>query len=251
MISRFTNQGRLRRTRLAHVSFALIFLSCASSMVSAAPGGSTLSGKVILNGASPKPKPLDLSKEPACAQMHAANPLFPESLVLGPGNEIRNVVVYISEGAPYPGPVPATPVTFDQQGCQYTTHVLAFRAGQEVKISNSDPLSHNIHPLAKLNREWNKIQPPRTPPFAYAYENEEFIPVKCNLHPWMEGYFAVLRTPYFAVTGDDGSFVLSDLPPGRYTITAWHETLGTQSREIEIKSSGGPQTLNFTFTARP
>lgn len=237
--------------RLANIFLAMALLSCAPQALLAAPGGATLSGKVTLSGALAKPKPLDLSKEPACAQLHASNPLVSESLVVGPGNAVRNVVVYISEGAPYPGPVPSTPVLFDQQGCQYTTHVLAFRAGQEVKISNSDPLSHNIHPLAKVNREWNKLQPPRTPPFAYAYENEEFIPVKCNLHPWMQGYFVVLRTPYFAVTGDDGSFALPELPPGRYTITAWHETLGTLSQEIEIKSSGEPQTLNFTFTAKP
>jgi hypothetical protein len=237
--------------RLARVSFAMLLLSCVPFTLIAAPGGTKVSGKVTLNGAPAKPKPYDLSKEPACARMRAANPLFPESLVIGPGNSVRNVVVYISAGAPYPGPVPATPVIFDQQGCQYTAHVLAFRAGQEVKISNSDPLPHNIHPLAKVNREWNKIQPAGTPPFAYSYENEEFIPVKCNLHPWMQGYFVVLRTPYFAVTGDDGIFALADLPPGRYTITAWHETLGTQSQEIEIKSSGEPQTLNFTFTAKP
>ena len=237
--------------RRAYISLAMVLLSCEPITLFAAPGGTKLSGKVTLTGAPAKPKPLDLSKEPACVQMHAANPLFPESLIVGPGNSVRNVVVYISEGAPYPGPVPTTPVIFDQQGCQFTTHVLAFRAGQEVKISNTDPLSHNIHPLAKVNREWNKIQPARTPPFSYAYENEEFIPVKCNLHPWMQGYFAVLRTPYFAVTGDDGSFTLPDLPPGRYTITAWHETLGTQSREIEINYSGEPQTLNFTFTAKP
>jgi plastocyanin len=237
--------------RLAYASFTAFLLSCAPCALFAAPGGTKLSGKVTLNGSPARPRPLDLSKEPACAQMHAANPLFPESLVLGSGNSVRNVVVYISVGAPYPGPVPAAAVTFDQQGCQYTTHVLAFRAGQEVKISNNDPLSHNIHPLAKVNREWNKIQPAGTPPFAYSYENEEFIPVKCNIHPWMQGYFVVLKTPYFAVTGDDGSFALLDLPPGRYTITAWHETLGTQSREIEINSSGEPQTLNFTFTAKP
>ena len=237
--------------RMVHIFLAVVFLSCVPFTLFAAPAGTKVSGKVTLSGTPAKPKPLDLSKEPACAQMHAAVPIFPESLVLGSGNSVRNVVVYISEGAPYPGPVSASPVLFDQQGCQYTTHVLVFRVGQEVKISNSDPLSHNIHPLAKVNREWNKIQPPRTPPVAYAYENEEFISVKCNLHPWMQGYFVILRTPYFAVTGDDGSFVLPDLPPGRYTITAWHETLGTKSQEVEIKSSGEPQTLNFIFTAKP
>ena len=231
---------------------AMALFGCVpTALLATPPGGTKLSGKVTLSGPAAKPQPLDLSKEPACAQMHAANPLASESLLLGSGNAIRNAVVYISEGAPYPGPAPTTPVLFDQQGCQYTTHVLVFRVGQEVKISNSDPLSHNIHPLAKVNREWNKIQPARTPPFAYTYENEEFIPVKCNLHPWMQSYFVVLRTPYFAVTGDDGTFVLPDLPPGHYTITAWHETLGTQSHEIEINSSGEPQTLNFTFTAKP
>jgi hypothetical protein len=237
--------------RLVDILFATILLAGAGLMSSAATAGTRVSGKVTLNGSPAKPKPLDLSKEPACARMHAANPLFPESLVLGPGNAIRNVVVYISAGAPYPGPVPSTPALFDQEGCHYTTHVLAFRTGQEVKISNSDPLSHNIHPLAKVNREWNKIQPAGTPAFAYSYENEEFIPVKCNLHSWMQGYFIVLKTPYFAVTGDDGGFALPELPAGHYTITAWHEALGTQSQEIEIKSSGEPQTLNFTFTAKP
>jgi hypothetical protein len=251
MISGFTKARVFSPPRPALVSFATMLLWCVPAALLATPGGTKISGKVTLNGAPAKPKPLDLSKEPACAQMHAANPLVSDSLLLGPGNAIRNAVVYISEGAPYPGPAPTTPVLFDQQGCQYTTHVLVFRVGQEVKISNSDPLSHNIHPLAKVNREWNKIQPARTPPFAYAYENEEFISVKCNLHPWMQGYFVILRTPYFAVTGDDGSFVLPDLPPGRYTITAWHETLGTQSHEIEINYSGEPQTLNFTFTAKP
>ena len=251
MTSGFTNARGFHPLRLARVFFAVTLFCSVSAALLAAQGGTKLSGRVTLNGPVAKPKPLDLSKEPACAQMHAANPLASESLLLGPGNAIRNVVVYISEGAPYPGPAPTTPVLFDQQGCQYTTHVLVFRVGQEVKISNSDPLSHNIHPLAKVNREWNKIQPPRTPPFAYTYENEEFISVKCNLHPWMQGYFVVLRTPYFAVTGDDGGFVLPDLPPGRYTITAWHEMLGTQSHEIEIRSSGEPQILNFTFTAKP
>jgi hypothetical protein len=105
--------------------------------------------------------------------------------------------------------------------------------------------------LAKINREWNKIQPSGTPGFAYSYENEEFIPVKCNLHPWMQGYFIVLSTPFFSVTGDDGGFTLPELPAGHYTISAWHETLGTQSQEIDIKPGGDPQSLNFTFTAKP
>ena len=226
----------------------LVFGTPAS--VCAAPTGATISGKVILKGMPPKPRPLDLSKEPDCVKMHAKNPLFAESVVSGPDNTLQNVVVYVSAGPPETAPPPLRPAPFDQQDCHYTTHVLALRSGQEIKISNNDPFSHNIHPLAKINREWNRIQPPGTPPFTYSYESEEFIPVKCNIHPWMQGYFAVLKTSHFAVTGEDGSFRLPDLPPGKYTITAWQESYGTQHQEITITGSES-QTVNFAFTAKP
>lgn len=228
------------------IAFLAMFLPFQSFF---APGG-TISGRVTLSGAPPKSKPFDLSKEPECVKMHASNPLYPETVLIGPGNTLRNVVVYISAGASDNSPVPSTPVSFDQQGCHYTTHVLAFRVGQEVRISNSDPFAHNIHPLAKVNREWNKMQPPGTPPFSYAYDHEEFIHIKCNIHPWMDGYFVVLKTSHFALTGEDGRFSLPDLPPGQYTVSAWHEIYGTQSKEITV-TSGESESLDFTFSARP
>ncbi len=210
----------------------------------------TISGKVILKGSPPKAKPLDLSKEPACVKIHSGGALLSETVVTGPESSLENVVVYISAGVPDNSSAPALPVTFDQYNCHYTTHVLALHAGQEIKISNSDPFSHNIHPLAKINREWNRIQPPGTPPFSYSYENEEFIPVKCNIHPWMQGYFVVLKTSHFAVTHEDGKFRLPDLPAGKYTVTAWHESLGTQSKEIAV-TGGESLSLDFTFIAKP
>ena len=235
---------------LAKAGLTALAMLIVSPQGAPAPAGGTLSGKVTLSGSAPKGKPLDLSKEPECVKMHAADPLMAENVVVGTGNMLRNVVVYISGGSVDQVPSPSNAVVYDQQGCHYTTHVLAFRVGQEVKISNSDPFSHNIHPIAKINREWNKIQPAGTPPFSYAYDREEFIPVKCNIHPWMQGYFAVLRTSHFAVTGDDGRFTLSDLPPGHYTVTAWHETYGTQIQEVTI-TGGDSQTINFVFTAKP
>jgi len=214
------------------------------------PGNGSVSGKVTLNGAPPKPaKPLDLSKEPDCVKLRASNPLYSETVLTGPGNSLRNVVVYISSGDTE-NALPPSAAIFDQQGCHYSTHVLALRIGQEVKISNSDPFSHNIHPLAKINREWNKMQPPGTPPFSYAYDREEFIPIKCNIHPWMSGYFAVLKTSHYMVTGDDGRFNLPNLPPGRYTVTAWHEMYGTQSKDVTISGSES-LSLDFAFTAKP
>jgi hypothetical protein len=214
------------------------------------PGSGSVSGKVTLNGTPPpKSKPLDLSKEPECVKLRGSNALYTENVVTGPGNSLANVVVYISAGDSENVPPPATVAIYDQKGCHYSTHVLALRVGQELKISNSDPFSHNIHPLAKVNREWNKMQPPGTPPFSYAFDREEFIPVKCNIHPWMAGYFVVLKTIHFMVTGDDGRFTLPDLPPGHYVITAWHEHYGTQSRDLTISGSES-QSLDFTFTAK-
>jgi plastocyanin len=229
---------------------ALTLVLCATPLgVSANSGGGSVSGQVTLNGAPPKPKTLDLSKEPDCVKLHASNPLLSENVVVGAGNSLRNVVVYISAGDSEAAATAAPTVLYNQQGCHYTTHVLAVRVGQEVKISNNDPFSHNIHPLAKVNREWNRMQPPGTPPFSYAFDREEIIPVKCNIHPWMSGYFAVLKTSHFMVTGDDGRFTLPNLPPGHYVITAWHEQYGTVSKEVTI-SGAESQSIDFAFTAR-
>ena len=236
--------------RVLSALFFIFFLALFPVQLSANPGA-RLAGHVTLNGSIAKPKPLDVSKEPICAKLHASEPLYPESILLGPGNGLRNVVVYVSGGAPPAGPAPSNAVIFDQLDCHYATHVLAFRVGQEVKISNSDPLSHNIHPLAKVNREWNKIRPAGTPAFSYAYDSPEFISVKCNIHPWMSGYFAVINTSFFAVTGADGQFELPELPPGRYTLTAWHEALGTQTQDITIGPGGEAPPVNFTFSSKP
>jgi hypothetical protein len=236
--------------RLAGVFLAVSIAMGSPDILRAAPDGATISGKVSYRGNASKLKPVDMAKQPECVKMHANHPLFPESFVSGIGNSLQNVVVYISAGPPDNDPTPLRPALFDQKDCHYTTHVLALHVGQEISISNSDPFSHNIHPIARINREWNRIQPPGTPAFSYSYEKEEFIPVKCNIHPWMQGYFAVLKTKHFAVTGEDGSFRIPDLPAGKYTITAWQESYGTQSQEITVNGAE-TQTVNFVFTIQP
>ena len=236
----------MRLERLCIAALAIL-----SIPAMAGPGGGVITGRVTYTGTPAKPDPINMSKQAECVRLYS-KPLMTEKVVTGPGNTLQNVVVYISAGESESegSPVPATPVNFDQQNCRYTTHVLAFRAGQDVNISNSDPFSHNIHPLAKTNREWNRIQPASTPPFSYSYEHEEFIPVKCNIHSWMQAYFVVLKTSHFAVTGEDGQFKLPELPPGRYTVTAWHEIYGTRRQEISI-AGGETATLNFVFQATP
>jgi hypothetical protein len=220
----------------------------ASSATFAGPGGGTVSGKVTYEGTPAKQKTIDMSKEPSCAKDYPAPPVT-ETVVTGPGNALDNVVVYISAGAPDDA-APSTPVVFTQKGCRYLPHVLAFQVNQELKVLNEDQTSHNIHPLAKINREWNKSQPPGTPPIVDKYDKMEFIPVKCNVHPWMHGTFAVLKNSHYAISTGGGGFTLPNLPPGKYTITAWHESYGEQTQDVTIAGTE-TQTVNFTFKAKP
>jgi len=218
---------------------ALAIILCPSVLVAG-----TISGKVSYSGTAPKARTIDMSQEPVCAQQHAS-PLPAETVVTGTNQGLANVVVYVSAGARDENQAPAQAVVFDQKGCQYVPHVLVIQVGQEVRVMNSDQTSHNVHPVAKLNHEWNKSQPPGAKPIVESYDKEEFIPVKCNVHPWMRGYFVVLKTSHYDVSREDGGFKLPNLPPGKYTITAWHEVFGTRTAEVTI---GGSETKSVTFT---
>ena len=208
----------------------------------------TISGKVTYTGTPAKQKTIDMSEEPSCAKQHAA-PVTVETVVTGANKSLQNVVVYISAGANDEGQVPPQAVTLEQKGCQYIPHVVVLHTGQELKIVNSDQTSHNIHPLAKVNREWNKSQPPGAPPISEKYDKPEFISVKCNVHPWMRGYFAVLKTSHYDISKGDGAFTLPNLAPGKYTITAWHEEYGPQTADVTI-TGDETKEVNFSFKAR-
>ena len=221
----------------------LTFLVCTSMAFAG-----TVSGKVTYTGTPAKPKPIDMSKEPTCAKQHAT-PVTTETVVTGANNSLENVVVYISAGANDEGQVPPQAVSYEQKGCQYIPHVLPMHVNQELKISNADQTSHNIHPIPKINREWNKSQPPGTPPISEKYDKAEFFPVKCNIHPWMHGWFVVLNTSHYDLSKGDGEFKLPNLPPGKYTITAWQEDYGTQTADVTI-TGNETKEVNFSFKAK-
>jgi len=217
-----------------------------------APGhraaGGTISGKVTYTGTPPKARPIDMSKEPSCVAQHPT-PVTTQDAVTGAGNSVDYVVVYISAGDE--GAAAATDtVRYEQKGCQYIPHVAVMQVHQPLAVLNDDPTSHNIHPLAKVNAEWNKSQPKGAPPIHTSWDQPEFIAVKCNVHPWMHGYFVVLKTPHSTITDSTGAFKLQGLPAGKYTVTAWHERFGTQSQEVTVAGSE-TKTANFVLTARP
>jgi len=228
-----------------------VFIVVAGFLSAGMPGSSaqntaSVSGTVKFKGIAPHPSRIDMSFDPNCAKAHAT-PAFTQDVVVGGGGGLENVVVYVADGlngAPPEGDPP--PAVLEQKGCVYQPRVMALQANQKLEIKNDDATSHNIHPMPVNNREWNKTQPPGVP-IEESFAREEIaIPVKCNIHPWMRGYIAVFKHPFFAVTDKDGNFDLKNLPPGTYTITAWHEKLGTQSQKVTV-AAGQPSKLEFTF----
>jgi plastocyanin len=209
----------------------------------------TVTGSIKLEGMPPKPRNINMAAEPNCAKQHST-PAQTEDVVPGDGGTLQNVVIYLKgDLSQYSFPPNSTPVEIDQKGCQYHPHVLALQTGQPLQVVNSDPTTHNIHPVPKDNREWNESQPPGAPAINQSFARPEVaIPVKCNVHPWMKAYIAVFDNPYYAITGKDGSFTIKNVPPGTYTVTAWHETYGSQDQSVTIGPSES-KSVTITFKA--
>lgn len=206
-----------------------------------------ISGKVTFRGKAPAPKKINMDAEEDCQKLHE-KPVFDEPVQVSPKGELANVFVYVKSGLEGKTFVPpATAVELDQHGCQFVPRIVALRAGQTLAVKNSDPVSHNIHPMPKLNRDWNQQQPPESPDLQRRFARPEvMIPVKCNIHAWMKTYIAVLDHPYFTVTDSDGKFTLPNLPPGKYTVAAWHEQFGESVSDVTVEPAK-PVPLNFTF----
>ena len=230
---------------------ALAVVACSGLMVFATPppaGNGAIIGKVTYAGTAPKMHPIDMSTESSCAKQHV-RPVLTQDVSTGPGNTLQSVLVYISAGDEGTK-TPSQGVRYDQNGCEYFPHILPMVAGQELQIFNDDQTSYHIHPLAKVNREWNKPQAPGSLPMVTRWDKPEFISVKCDIHPWMQGYFVVLKTSHYAVTGDDGAFSITGLPPGKYAVTAWQEQYRSKSQQVTIAGSE-TKTANFIFGATP
>ena len=213
-----------------------------------AMAASSISGTVTFNGTPPTIRPLAMDADPACAKKHSG-PVPNEMLVLGKGNTMGNIIVWVSKGLPSGKtyPAPQTPVVLDQKGCQYVPHAQGIMVGQPYRILNSDGILHNVHSLPKVNPQFNKPMPPTLKETTTTFAKPEPIfQIKCDVHPWMSAYVGVFTHPFFAATGTDGKFTISGLDPGTYEITAWHERLGTQTASVTV-GANDKKTQDFKF----
>lgn len=208
----------------------------------------TIRGKIRFTGAKPSGKVISLDADPQCAKLHAGGTINEEGVVLGADGAVGNVFVYLKSGLEGKTFAPAAePVVIDQQGCRFAPRVLGIQTGQPLKVTNSDPVTHNIHPQPEKNRDWNQSQAPEDPPLMRKFAAPEvMIPVKCNVHNWMRAWIGVLAHPYFATTGTDGTFTIRNVPPGTYTVAVWQEHLGTSEQTATLSDSGESE-LTFTF----
>jgi len=207
----------------------------------------TITGTVKLAAAAPSMPTLQMSADPYCASQHANAPAKDEEVVTGPGGELENVFVYIKQiNGNFPAP--STPVVIDQHGCQYHPHVLALQVGQPLQIKNSDATLHNIHALPVANPQFNEGQPVQGMVSTKKFDKAEITPfkVKCDVHGWMKAWMAVMPHPFYSISQANGTFTIANLPPGNYTLVAWHEKYGSKEQQITVAAKES-KTVAFTF----
>ena len=210
--------------------------------------GGELTGKVLYKGKAPKPKVLKIAKD---LHVCGKSEKYDESLIVdAKTGGLKNAVVWLEDieagkGWDYNGKKPE----LDQNGCVFIPHVLVVPVKKDFYVLNNDGILHNIHTVSKLNRSINKAQPKFAKRIKLKFRKPEFVMVKCDVHNWMKAWVVVAKHPYYVVTDDAGTFSLGQIPPGKYTVKVWHETLGEQSTTVEIKANQSSQ-VEFVYTGK-
>ncbi len=233
--------------RIIQVFSLVVVLGCVFMPFQSAFAGAIVSGSVAFEGTAPEAMPLKMAADPSCAQLHTSE-IKSETVVVNGNGTLKNVVIYIKEGLEEEFDVPKESVVLDQVGCIYEPHVIAVQANQNIEIINSDATLHNVHAVTKVNKGFNLGMPIKGMKFKKKFSEPEFVKVKCDVHPWMNSYVAVIDNPFHGVTGADGSFKIEGLPEGDYVLAAWHEKYGEVEEEVSVDADGSAE-VNFTFSA--
>lgn len=226
------------------------FVATTLMSIQAFAGTASVTGTVkFAEDTVPKMKVLKMNADPKCVKNNQGKDITSPTLVLGPDKTMANIFVSVKSGLPA-GKTYETPkeaVIIDQFGCMYLPHVVATMVNQEVKIKNSDGTLHNVHGLPKVNKEFNVAMPAFKKQIDKKFDKaEDPFKIKCDVHPWMGGYMAVMSHPFFSVTGTDGKYTIKGLDPGTYEIEIWHEKLGTQTAKVTV-AEGEAKVQDFSM----
>lgn len=207
-------------------------------------GGGTVHGVISFKGKPPAAVPIAPGSDPHCDGMNLV-----EQPILVKDGKLANVLVRIQGNVPGQPTTPQSPmVVVDQNRCTYLPRVQGAVVGQPLVLMNSDGTLHNVRGMAGNKQLFNVMQHPLKTKEARPPEDAGLIHFRCDIHPWMTAWVVMSPHPYFATTSEDGAFRLEGVPPGTYTLEAWHETLGTKTARVTVKE-GQEAEVSFEFIA--
>jgi plastocyanin len=230
----------------------IVFLLLACSIVAAGAvaqsNTGTIKGHVRLTGKLPGNPIIRMGMDPMCSKMNAGKRVVQQYVVATIDGSLANVFVRLKGNVPQT-PIPTQPVVIDQQACVYTPRVVGARVGQTVQVKNSDMLLHNVDALSGKNNGFNIAQPRAGLVYEFKPKNEEImLHLKCDVHNWMNAYVSIVTNPYFAVSNTMGTFEIDRVPPGTYTLEAWHERFGLVSKPVTVKA-GAVASVDFDYAS--
>jgi plastocyanin len=233
----------------------VLTVTCALAITCQLAMAGDITGTITLKGTPPKEKDITpLKDDVTCGKFHTEMPTT-HFYVVGPKGELADVVVSVQGpgiGGKSTG-AGAAVAMLDQKGCEYIPQILAVQTGQKIQVKNSDPVLHNIHDLPNPdsgNKEENRAQMPSGPDLTFAFDKpEDFLKFKCDVHPWMFAWVSIFDHPYFAISAKDGTFKISNVPAGKYTLKAAHRKAGVVTQEVEVKE-GAPANVDLTLEAK-
>ncbi len=229
------------------VVLSLVVCLAFAGVVAAQANTGTIKGHVHLSAKLPGNPIIRMGMDPMCSKINAGKRILQEYVVATVDGSLANVFVRLQGNVPQT-PISTQPVIIDQRGCVYAPRVVGVRAGQVLQIKNSDALMHNVHGLSGKDNSFNVGQPAAGMVYQWKAKNEEImVHLKCDIHNWMNAYIGVVTNPYFAVSDTMGTFQIDKVPPGTYTLQAWHERFGALTKTITVKA-GAATTVDFTYT---
>jgi len=208
----------------------------------------SIEGTVKYDGPLPHARLIHMDADPVCYMVNKGNVQF-SSIMVGDNKTLGNVFVYVKSGlAKSNYPPPTDVAVINQAGCNYSPHVIGVMAGQKINFLNPDGTLHNIHAMSHVNPEFNASMPDFRKEMQISFDKPEFMfQIRCDVHPWMQAWMAVMSHPFFAVTGSNGKFEIKNLPAGTYEIEAWHEKLKDKTAIVTV-TDNSTQKVDFTFS---